>query len=155
MADEPNLDAKDQPAAAELVTELGETKKRRLPAKRKEKAASVAARAVKGTPSAASSKSRRYSEAERAEKLSQIERRLGGGSTLRSAVKEAGVSEQTYYQWKRAAPSADMNGTAAASSVDSLADLVELEAENLRLRQLLAEKLRAENAELRKKLGNG
>ncbi|PDT41633.1 transcriptional regulator, partial [Sinorhizobium fredii] len=34
-----------------------------------------------------------------------------------------------------------------------LADLVQLEEENQRLRKRLAEKLRAENAELRKRLG--
>lgn len=36
---------------------------------------------------------------------------------------------------------------------DELADLVQLEEENQRLRKRLAEKLRAENAELRKRLG--
>jgi putative transposase len=36
---------------------------------------------------------------------------------------------------------------------DELADLVQLEKENQRLRKILAEKLRAENAELRKRLG--
>jgi putative transposase len=36
---------------------------------------------------------------------------------------------------------------------DELADLVQLEQENLRLRKVLAEKLRAENADLRKRLG--
>ncbi|ASY60887.1 hypothetical protein SJ05684_a40180 (plasmid) [Sinorhizobium sojae CCBAU 05684] len=36
---------------------------------------------------------------------------------------------------------------------DDLADLIQLEKENLRLRNLLSDKLRAENAELRKRLG--
>ncbi|MDW9912283.1 transcriptional regulator, partial [Sinorhizobium meliloti] len=36
---------------------------------------------------------------------------------------------------------------------DELADLVELEEENQKLRKRLAEKLRGENAELRKRLG--
>lgn len=36
---------------------------------------------------------------------------------------------------------------------EELADLVRLEEENQRLRKLLAEKLRAENADLRKRLG--
>lgn len=36
---------------------------------------------------------------------------------------------------------------------DEFADLVALEEENQRLRKLLAEKLRAENADLRKRLG--
>ncbi|MDM9621914.1 hypothetical protein A6U87_20470 [Rhizobium sp. AC44/96] len=36
---------------------------------------------------------------------------------------------------------------------DEIADLIQLEEENQRLRKLLAEKLRAENADLRKRLG--
>ncbi len=45
--------------------------------------------------------------------------------------------------------------TAAAPSpaaIDEMADLLQLEEENRRLRKLLAEKLRAENADLRKRL---
>jgi len=38
---------------------------------------------------------------------------------------------------------------------DDLAGLLQLEEENQRLRKLLAEKLRAENAELRKRLNLG
>ncbi|WP_430256911.1 transcriptional regulator [Neorhizobium sp. DAR64872/K0K18] len=41
---------------------------------------------------------------------------------------------------------------AATSSRDEMADLLQLEAENQKLRKMLAEKLRAENADLRKKL---
>lgn len=37
--------------------------------------------------------------------------------------------------------------------LDDMADLIALEMENKRLRQVLSEKLRAENADLRKKLG--
>lgn len=40
----------------------------------------------------------------------------------------------------------------APSAGDEMADLLQLEAENQRLRKLLAEKLRSENADLRKKL---
>lgn len=40
----------------------------------------------------------------------------------------------------------------ATSAGDEMADLLQLEEENQRLRKLLAEKLRAENADLRKKL---
>lgn len=36
---------------------------------------------------------------------------------------------------------------------DEIADLIQLEEENVRLRKTLAEKLRAENADLRKRLG--
>jgi putative transposase len=43
--------------------------------------------------------------------------------------------------------------TAPVSAADEMADLLQLEEENKRLRQTLAEKLRAENADLRKRLG--
>lgn len=106
-------------------------------------------------PALARSKSRRHSESEKAEKLAQIERRLREGSTLKAAAEEAGISDQTYYQWKRPASSSKVKTPTKAKTAtrpvqgDSLA---ELEAENLRLRGLLADKLRSENAALRKKL---
>jgi hypothetical protein len=86
-----------------------------------------------------------YSEKERTQKLEQIEKSIAGGATSKIAVGQAGISEQTYYQWKRS----------AAPSLDSgdLRDLVALEEENKRLKNLLADRLRKENAELKKKLG--
>ncbi|MER8440408.1 transposase [Mesorhizobium sp. M1312] len=90
-----------------------------------------------------------YSEEERVQKLSQIEKLLGGGATLKSAVKQAGTTEQTYYQWKKKAVVAAV----AAPASDDLKDLLALEEENKRLKNLLAERLRAENAELKRRLG--
>ncbi|APO70116.1 hypothetical protein IE4872_PC00085 (plasmid) [Rhizobium gallicum] len=53
-------------------------------------------------------------------------------------------------------PRTDKAAAAAPTSVfDDLAGLLQLEEENQRLRKLLAEKLRAENAELRKRLNLG
>lgn len=43
----------------------------------------------------------------------------------------------------------------ASTAIDEMADLLQLEEENQRLRKLLAEKLRAENADLRKRLNLG
>ena len=88
-----------------------------------------------------------YSEKERAQKLGEIEKQTGRGDSIKDAIKKAGISEQTYYQWKKAA------GQAPRS--DELKDLVKLEEENARLKKLLADRLRKENAELRKKLGLG
>ena len=89
---------------------------------------------------------RAYSEKERAQKLGEIEKQTGQGESVKDAVKNAGISEQTYYQWKRAA---------GPTPGDGLKDLVKLEEENVRLKKLLADRLRKENAELRKKLGLG
>lgn len=44
---------------------------------------------------------------------------------------------------------------APAAAIDEMADLLQLEEENQRLRKLLAEKLRTENADLRKRLNLG
>lgn len=153
MADEPNLDASTLTVEGTPIAAPAETKKRRPPAKRKEAAAPVAKKAASETPAVSSSKSRRHSASEKAEKLAEIERRLSEGSTLKAAAADAGISDQTFYQWKRAAPSSDVKPAATASQDNGLTDLLELEAENLRLRGLLAEKLRTENTELRKKLG--
>ena len=87
-----------------------------------------------------------YSAKERAQKLDDIEKQSGRGSSLKDAVKKAGISEQTYYHWKKAA--------AQVPQSDELKGLVKLEEENVRLKQLLADRLRKENAELRK-LGLG
>lgn len=53
----------------------------------------------------------------------------------------------------RRGPKAVQPATAApAAAIDEMADLLQLEEENQRLRKLLSEKLRAENADLRKRL---
>lgn len=150
MADEsntgPNSAVMDK--NAEVKTPTG--KKQRSP--RRQKAAAEPARAESKAPAA---KSRRYGEKERAEKLKLIETQVTEGkSTLKEAIKSAGISEQTYYQWKRTAKPADQKAEKAVLAGDEeLADFVRLEEENQRLRKLLAEKLRAENADLRKRLG--
>ncbi|MBZ9711136.1 transposase [Mesorhizobium sp. ESP7-2] len=105
-----------------------------------------AAPAAAEAPAAAVRTGRKiYSSKERAQKLGQIEKSIGSGETLKSAARQAGISEQTYYQWKKAATPASDGG--------DLKDLLALEEENKRLKGLLAERLRKENAELKKKLG--
>lgn len=79
--------------------------------------------------------------------LGQIEKSIRRGESVKSATRQAGISEQTYYQWKKTAVPASESG--------DLKDLIALEEENKRLKSLLAERLRKENAELKKKLGLG
>ncbi len=55
----------------------------------------------------------------------------------------------------RRAPKAVQPSAAPVAAIDEMADLLQLEEENQRLRKLLAEKLRAENADLRKRLNLG
>ncbi len=95
---------------------------------------------------------RKYTPAERASLLASIEKAIKSGkSTLKVALQQANVGEQTYYNWKNATAKALPTGNSSAS--DDLSALVALEAENTRLRKELATKLRAENAELRRRLG--
>lgn len=91
---------------------------------------------------------RGYSEAERAQKLQQIEEAISSrGSNIKTAVGQAGISEQTYYQWKKKA------AALSSSRGDDLKDLLALEEENIRLKKLLAKHLLKENADLKQRLG--
>jgi putative transposase len=149
MADESNTGPLSAVAEANTEAKTPTAKRQRSP--RRPKAATEPVRTASKAPAA---KPRRYSEQERMEKLKLIETQVSEGkSTLKDAIKSAGISEQTYYQWKRTAKPADRQDEKPVSAGDELADLVQLEQENKRLRKILAEKLRAENAELRKRLG--
>jgi len=100
--------------------------------------------ALAATPAAAVRR-KNYSNTERAQLLGQIAKAVDRGESIKGAVKHAGISEQTYYHWKKS--------KAPASTNSDLKDLLALEEENSRLKKLLAERLRSENAELKKKLG--
>lgn len=111
------------------------------------------AAAGKAGPSPSTSpkaKTRGLSDVEKLEKIGQIDAQVAGGETLKAAVRNAGISDQTYYQWKKATAQVP---AAAVSEDNEFAEFIQLEEENRRLRKLLAEKLRAENADLRKRLG--
>lgn len=134
--------------------------KRQKSPRRQKAVAELAPSASKtATVKPASSKSKRHSAAEKHEKLKRIETQVSESiSTLKDAIKSVGISEKTYYLWKQAVKSVELRkdkpaATGPAATGDELSDLVQLEKENQRLRKVLAEKLRAENAELRKKLG--
>lgn len=92
-------------------------------------------------------------------KLNAIDDMVRSGThNLKAAVKEMGIGDQTYYNWRKALATPDaLNEELAAdhgpAGADTFQDLVRLEEENNRLRKALAEKLHAENAELKKKLG--
>jgi putative transposase len=150
MADEQNNEPGNSTTEAGNEGTAPVQRKRRSPGSR---AAPAGAGSRKVTSPSPTAKSRRYSEGEKAEKLRQIEAQLAEGATLKAAANSAGISGQTYYQWKRSAAAHAQPEIKPVSKLETLADLVELEAENQRLRKLLAEKLRAENAELRKRLG--
>ncbi len=63
-------------------------------------------------------------------KLRQIEVQLAQGKSLALACKEAGISEQSYYRWRR-----EYGGL----QLEQAKRLKELERENARLRRLVAD----------------
>lgn len=69
-------------------------------------------------------------------------------SKVVSKTRAKGVAKAT---GKRTIPVS--SAEASVSALDEMADLLQLEEENARLRKALAEKLRTENADLRKRLG--
>jgi hypothetical protein len=76
---------------------------------------------------------------------SPAETPVAGKRAPKGVVKEDGR--------KRRSKRAEQPVTTPVTAMDEMADLIQLEEENKRLRKTLAEKLRAENADLRKRLG--
>ncbi|MBZ7927590.1 transposase (plasmid) [Ensifer adhaerens] len=156
--------------AVEDATPVKAPEPKKQAAPKRQKAAAETVRTTKAPAAKAVSKTRKFSEEEKLEKLELIEAQIAdGASTLKGAVKRAGISEQTYYNWKSSlkkvgSQKADSKKVTSqkigskktaepAPAGDEFAELVQLEAENERLRKLLSEKLRAENSDLRKRLG--
>lgn len=65
-------------------------------------------------------------------KLREAELLLGQGTSIGEAIRKIGVSEQTYYRWRK-----EYGGM----RVDQARRLKELETENSRLKKLLAESM--------------
>ncbi|MBY5767566.1 transcriptional regulator [Rhizobium leguminosarum] len=73
----------------------------------------------------------------------------------RKAKSDEGATSARRAPIKRAPRVVQAATAPSVAAVDEFADLLQLEEENQRLRRLLAEKLRAENADLRKRLNLG
>lgn len=78
-------------------------------------------------------------------------KRTGNGAEVTPAAEPVAAKRQRSNA--AAKKQAAVAVSAPASAGDEMAELLQLEEENKRLRKILAEKLRAENADLRKKLG--
>ena len=70
----------------------------------------------------------------------------------REAKSDGGVMKAKRTPVKRGPKAVQTVAVPSPAAIDEMADLLQLEEENRRLRRLLAEKLRAENADLRKRL---
>ncbi|CDM62119.1 MULTISPECIES: hypothetical protein [Rhizobium] len=120
-------------------------KKPRAP--RRQKTAVAPVQASKATSAKTpTAKPGKRGEQDRAGKLKSIATKVTeGASTLNSTIKSAGR--------KKTAKHIEQTAKSSVLAIDEMADLVQLEEENQRLRRTLAEKLRKENSELRKRLG--
>lgn len=133
MADDNNIETVE---TTTTPAEIEPPKKRRGP-KPKNVAAEATAEAPK-EDGVKTGRGRRKKSATSAEGVTSV----AGKTSAKNSAKGAG---------KTRAPKQTI--AAAAPVLDDIADLLQLEEENARLRKALAEKLRAENADLRKRLG--
>lgn len=76
-------------------------------------------------------KRKRYTSEQIVTHLRKVEAQTAQGSTIAEATKKLGITEQTYYRWKKQYGGMDR---------DHVKRLKELEQENARLKKLLAEK---------------
>lgn len=82
---------------------------------------------------------KRYGSEQIIGKLREVEILLSKGSTIGEASKKIGVTEQTYYRWRK---------TYGGMKVEQAKRLKDLEKENLRLKKLVAD-LSLDNAILK------
>jgi transposase-like protein len=73
---------------------------------------------------------RKYSSEEVIHKLREADVLLGQGKTVLEVVKQLGITDQTYYRWRKAC---------GGMKVDQAKRLKDLETENARLRRAVAE----------------
>jgi transposase-like protein len=76
-------------------------------------------------------KGRRHTPEQIVRKLHDADRLIAEGKTMAVVLKQLGVSEQTYYRWRKAY---------GELSADEARRLRELEVENRRLKKLVADK---------------
>jgi putative transposase len=136
VADENNVDPVTVVAGTDPKVKATTDKKQRSPRRQKIPVESVRVAAKAVAAAALTSRAKNYSAEERMAKLDLINTQVRNGiSTLKDAIKAAGISEQTYYDWKRTSNSVEQIDAKPVPAGDDLADLVHLEQENLRLRK--------------------
>ncbi|EPE96483.1 hypothetical protein [Rhizobium grahamii] len=142
MADENNTGSPSDGGTTAAPTDVAPQKKQRGP--RKKAAIEVTGAA---TPLAKSPKGTRRKRGEQVgeAKPASVETSVAAKDKSGAAVK----GPRKYGSAKQGR----QPGTVSASASDEFADLIQLEEENKKLRKSLAEKLRSENADLRKRLG--
>jgi len=140
MADDNNVTSTSEAVDAAAPAEVPAPKKQRGPRKK------ITAEATGSAVSVA--KSPKGTRRKRSDLIGETKPASVGAAAPAKGKATTGVrGPRKYGSAKQAA------NTGAVTAIDDVADLLQLEEENTRLRKTLAEKLRAENADLRKRLG--
>jgi len=105
------------------------------------------------TPKAAAEASTVDTTAAPVEKPAKETRAKRGSKTVPARAEKAVAAPKTTTRRAPRAAAVSVPISTAADVIDDIADLIKLEEENKQLRKELSEKLRAENADLRKRLG--
>ena len=143
MADENSTKPITEVGVMDATAKVPAPKKQRAP--RRQKAAAEATVAASLAKTAKLPRGRRKRGEQAGEAKLTAETQVNDKSTAKAAVKDSGR--------KRAPKQTEQTAKAPVAAMDEMADLIQLEEENKRLRKTLADKLRAENADLRKRLG--
>lgn len=139
MADENDTGTSTEIVATDAPAKTPAPKKQRAP-RREKIAAEVAA------PTDTVVKSKRVYR-----KKSDLIAAEATPTAVETPVKAKSITKLTAKN--KAAPAPEKKSAAPVAALDDISDLIQLEEENKKLRKSLADKLRAENADLRKRLG--
>ena len=141
MADENNTGSTADAAVADAPVKAVEPKKQRAPRRPK-----VATDMMGGLTVAKLPRGRRKRTEQATEATLTAEMPVASKRRAKGVVKEDGRKT-------RHRKPVEQPVTTPVEAIDEMADLIQLEEENKRLRKALSEKLRSENADLRKRLG--
>lgn len=144
MADQNNTASIADVVETDASAKPPEPKKQRAPRRSKATAEATVATPLAKTAKLPRGVGKRGEQAGDA-KPARVETQVAGKSTAKDIIKDTGR--------KRTAKQTEQSAKAPFRAANEMADLVQLEEENKRLRKILTDKLRAENADLRRQLG--
>lgn len=144
MADENSTGLNTEVTGTDATAKAPAPKKQRAPRRQKVAAETTVAAPPAKTAKVPSGRRKRGEQGGEAKPMA-VETQVIGKSPRKDAVRQTGR--------KRLPKQIEQTASASVSAMDEMADLIKLEEENKRLRKTLADKLRAENADLRKRLG--
>lgn len=144
MIEENSADSTIETAATDAPAKMPAEKKQRAP--RRQKAAPEATVAASTAEAVKSPRGRRKRGAQAGETTSTLVEMPIASRRKTRGPNKAATKTRTAKQIGQAVDT-------SVPAIDEIADLIQLEEENKRLRKSLADKLRAENADLRKRLG--